>query len=237
MSVDNSFKLKLFFFLRKIGGNRLPTSIKKPFGNYLIYDKDGSSLQDKRREFIASLVEQTINSNIEGEIMECGIAKGETTICIAKKLKELNSKKIIYGVDAFDTFPFDDNDRPFEKRKLLQKKYAKVSGTPWYSLEEVQENVDKNNLDNVKLVKGLVEDVLPSFSTKKFSFAMVDVDSYVATKQCLDFFKPHMSKGGIIFLDDYNNPSWAGAKKAADEVLGREKIIPLKFEQAYFINN
>jgi len=134
-------------------------------------------------------------------------------------------------------FPFDDNDRPFEKRKFLQKKYAKVSGTPWYSMQEVQKNIDKHNLDNVKLVKGLVEDVLPSFSTKKFSFAMVDIDSYIATKQCLDFFKPRMSKGGIIFLDDYNNPSWAGAKKAADEVLGKDKIIPLEFEQAYFINN
>ncbi len=237
MGVDSSFKLKLFFGLRKIGGNRLPTFIKKPFGDFLIYDKEGRSLQDKRREFIASLVEQTINSNIKGELMECGIAKGETTITIAKKLKSLNSKKIIYGVDVFDTVPFDDNDRQFEKRKFLQKKYAKISGRKWFSIEEVQENIDKNNLDNIKLVKGLVENVLPLFSTKKFSFAMVDVNSHIATKQCLDFFKPRMSKGGIIFLDDYNNPSWAGAKKAADEILGKDKIIPLKFEQAYFVNN
>ena len=105
------------------------------------------------------------------------------------------------------------------------------------AIDVVQERIDNEKLDNVKLIKGLVEDVLPTMKDQKFSFVNVDVNSYYATKFCLEFFKDRMEKGGIIFLDDYNQVAWQGATLAADEILDKDKVIPLKHVQAYWVKN
>ena len=36
---------------------------------------------------------------------------------------------------------------------------------------------------------------------------------------CLEFFYPRMSQGGIILIDEYNDPSWPGCNKAVDEFI------------------
>ena len=50
---------------------------------------------------------------------------------------------------------------------------------------------------------------------KKFSMVNLDVDCYESTKQCLLFFYPRMSPGGIILSHDYITAP--GVKKAFDD--------------------
>jgi len=188
-------KTEIFFLLRKLGGHRLPSWVKQPVGNFFILDKDKkATFFEERRYVTASLMEKTLH--LEGDIIECGVAQGYTTAIMAEKLKEKGIKKTIYGVDAFDAFPFDDNDFPFEQDKLIKKKFTKAKNTHVPSMEEVQKMLDERKLDNVKLIKGLVGDVLPTMKDKKFCFASVDVDSYLATKQCIEFLKERITGGG-----------------------------------------
>ncbi len=230
-------KEDLYFLARKIGGHRLPVSLKQPVGDFLISYKGPNEkvpFFKKRVEFVTSLVEKTID--LDGPLVECGVFRGVTLMAIAKKLKELGSDKIIYGIDAFDSFPYDDNDFPFEQQKTLKKKFTKNKGAQIPTINEIQNKLDEQKLDNVKLIKGLVEDILPTLNEKHFSFVNIDVDSYKATKFCTEFFKEKMSKNGVIFLDDYNEPGWPGATQAANEVLDKSSIITLSHVQAYWIN-
>lgn len=232
---EMGIKDNAYFLARKLGAHRLPKSFKKPVGDFLI----GYSGKDekvpffqKRVEFVAELVEKAVR--YDGSLAECGVFRGVTTAAIGRKLKELKSDKTLYGIDYFDVFPYDDNDFPFEQEKIIRKKFTQNKGEKIPSIQEIQAKMDSQNLDNVKLIKGLVEDVLPTLPDQKFCFVNVDVDSYRATKFCLEYFKPKMSEGGIIFLDDYNEPGWPGATKAADEILGKKDIRPLRHVQAYW---
>ncbi len=52
----------------------------------------------------------------------------------------------------------------------------------------------------------------------KFCFVYVDMDTYQATKDAIEFFWPRLVKGGVMFFDDYGWEPCAGVKKAVDEV-------------------
>jgi len=230
-----NIKSELFFLLRKMGGHRLPEPVKNKVGNFLILDKNNkATFFEERRHVVSSLMEKTLH--LDGDVIECGVFEGDTTMVMAEKLKELGSNKIIFGVDAFDAFPFDDNDYPFEQQGVIKKKFSKAKGIQIPSIEEVQKKLDEKKLGNIILKKGLVENVLPTLRDKKFCFAIVDVNSYLATKQCIEFLKDRITKGGIMFLDDYNQVGWPGATKAANEILGKQSIITLEHVQAYWIN-
>lgn len=178
-----------------------------------------------------------MTKNVKGDVVECGVFEGYTTIIMGKKLKDMDPDKILYGIDYFEKIPYDDNDFPFERESIIPKKFTDNKFNYQMEIALVQERINNEKLDNVKLIKGLVEDVLPTMKEQKFSFVNIDVNSYKATKFCVEFFKDRMETGGIIFLDDYNQVSWQGATVAADDVLGKDKIIPLKYVQAYWIKN
>lgn len=202
----------------------------------MIQEKDGKSpFFEERRHTVAKLLDMT--KNVKGNVVECGVMEGYTTIIMGKKLKDMCPEKTLYGIDYFDTLPYDDNDFPFKRSGVIKKKfiYNKFKYQP--AIDIVQERIDTEHLDNIKLIKGLVEYVLPTMKDQKFSFVNVDVNSYKATKFCLEFFKDKMNKGGIIFLDDYNQVAWQGATLAANEVLGKNKIVQLKHVQAYWVRN
>ena len=50
---------------------------------------------------------------------------------------------------------------------------------------------------------------------KKFSFVHLDVDLYKSTLDCLKYFYPRVSRGGVIISHDYPNSD--GVNKAFDE--------------------
>jgi O-methyltransferase len=60
------------------------------------------------------------------------------------------------------------------------------------------------------------------------SYALVnlDADLYNPTKAGLEYFYPHLSPGGVIFIHDYNY-KWEGLMKAVDEFAATipEKLI------------
>ena len=87
----------------------------------------------------------------------------------------------------------------------------------------VLEKFKKFNVDDkIQLIEGLFEETLnQKLTDKKFSIVFIDCDIYDATKYCLEFAYPRLSKGGLIIFDDYETdktkvPEW-GETKAADD--------------------
>ena len=75
-------------------------------------------------------------------------------------------------------------------------------------------------LQNVRLAPGYFKD---SFARQpqdlKFCFVHLDVNLYSSYKECIEYFYPRVVKGGIILLDEYNDPPWPGCNQALDGFL------------------
>jgi hypothetical protein len=67
----------------------------------------------------------------------------------------------------------------------------------------------------VEIVAGHFEKTLVYFADKRFCFVHLDCD----LRCCLDFFYPRVVPGGIILLDEYDDPAWSGCNVAVDEFL------------------
>jgi O-methyltransferase len=169
-----------------------------------------------------SLLKKT--EGIKGDVIEFGIASGGSTIIMAHFLKQINSKRKIYGCDTFEGLPYED--------KFSLKVSEKVTGKFSHSLESVHAKIKKFNVDDkIILVKGMFEDTLYSeLAEKQFSFVFNDCDLYNATKYALDFVWPRLSKNGFIKFDNYyitasdkKRPLW-GETKAVDEFCTEKKI-------------
>ncbi len=150
--------------------------------------------------------------NIEGSFAECGVWKGY----LSRFIHSLFPGKKWY---LFDTFSgFDKRDEGCENDRRFRDT----------SLQGVMEFI--GNLDNVVFRQGYFPKTAEGLEGETFSFAMLDFDKYEPTLAALEFFYPRVSKGGYIFVHDYNSPEsdWA-CKRATDKFMAGkvEKVIEL----------
>ena len=152
-------------------------------------------------------------AKLKGDIAEVGVFKGGSSklICEAKGHKKLHLFDTYEGLPALS-----DKDN---KNLFYEKQFAA-------SYNEVKNYL--HTYENVFFYKGLFPSTAGPILNETFSFVHLDVDLYEATLECIKFFYPRMSKGGIIISHDY---AYAfGVKKAFDEFFSDkpEPIIELE---------
>ena len=76
--------------------------------------------------------------------------------------------------------------------------------------------------EKIHLIKGKVEDTLPTILPERLALLRLDTDWYESTKVCLKFLYPQVVSGGYVILDDYG--TWAGCRKAFEEYTTEEKL-------------
>jgi O-methyltransferase len=206
-------------WLGKLHGINVPKRVKphnkpSPFG--------GSNIK-----IIFQLIRDT--QKLTGDVAECGVFQGASVASIGLYLQQSGTDKKAYGFDSFEGF---DESIKFDLELGGDDAWNKsVGGFNDTSYEKVRHKLDILGLkDRVTLVKGYFENTLEKYSEKKFSFVHLDCDTYGSYKTCLEFFYPRVVSGGIILLDEYNDPPWPGCNKAVDEFLtGKpEKLIELE---------
>ncbi len=140
-----------------------------------------------------------VTEKIKGDLAEVGVYKGGSSkiICEAKGLRTLH---------LFDTFEGLPEVGSIDSKQFFAGQYA---GT----FDEVKENL--KNYENVYIYKGVFPMTADPIKAKKFSFVHLDVDTYLSTKECLNFFYERMSKGGIMISHDYNAAE--GVRRAFQE--------------------
>jgi hypothetical protein len=165
-------------------------------------------------------------------MVECGIANGG---CVAL-MKHLSNGKPVWGFDSFSPMPAltkeDKQDMTEEQKKNNPQKYVgMIMGT--------EENVKHTfsvldiPMDNVKIIKGLFQDTLPSYKEEvgKISILRIDCDWYEATKFCLRELYNSVVDGGVIIIDDYG--CFSGCQKAVDEFRSSMGIDSPLFKSDY----
>lgn len=175
-----------------------------------------------RLEMLTNFMEET--EYIPGLIAEVGVYKGGTAylICELNEAREMPRPVVLF--DTFTGMPQtssfydlhkegDFNDTSLVLVKNLLKPYPETI-----------------------ICQGLFPTVHgKTFKECTFSFVHLDCDIYSSVFNSLEYFYPKMSPGGIIVLDDYNEPNCPGAKKAADEffLYKKQKVCLTTQSQAF----
>ena len=166
---------------------------------------------------LCGMIERT--RNLAGDIADCGVYLGGSTIGMGLYLRERGIKKQIFGFDSFEGFDpkFVHADMELGGVENEDRNESGFSGT---SFPFVSRKVARFRLPNVHLVKGFFSESFQTLpSDLKFCFVHLDVNLYESYRVSLEFFYPRMVVGGIVLFDEYNDPPWPGCNKAVDEFL------------------
>lgn len=157
---------------------------------------------DSARFFIdeMSLAENLVNrdaliqfalarADLDGVVLEFGVASGETTALIAGAVSQN-----VYGFDSFEGLPEDWTH--FQRQGRFSRSGEFPPDMP----------------DNVVLVKGWFDESLPPFvadHTGDVRFLHVDCDLYSSTRTILSNLAGQIKAGTVILFDEYfNYPGW-----------------------------
>jgi hypothetical protein len=171
-----------------------------------------------------------LSQNIPGEIIECGVFKGASLARFAafRDIFENQFSKKIIAFDIFGKFP----NTKFSKDKDFREKFIEAAGSESISKKQLMEVLKHKGTDkNVELIQGDITKTVPKYLEKhpelKISILNLDTDIYEPAVTILENFYKHISKGGILILDDY--ATFPGETKAVDDFFKNKKIKIQKF--------
>jgi len=168
--------------------------------------------------------------DVPGVIVDLGVYRGSSTFTWAKLCEifcATDIRKTVFGFDTFEGFtkisPEDGPENP-EQDVISSGYFGGTSIISDLNLAREAMNQDRHlrHKDRIEFIKGDVCDTIPSFLKSKgdglrISLLNLDLDLYEPTKVALNNFVPHMSKGGIIIIDEYAVDTFGGETKAVDE--------------------
>jgi predicted O-methyltransferase YrrM len=232
--VDWLAKLKREFArpFRKGGPPAIPLDLS-PFQKQLLKKvRPYTMTSNERVAVLESAVRHVVAQNYPGAFVECGVAKGGSTMAMAYTLLELGLKdRELYLYDTFEGMPEPeeaDRGRFGEPaHKSWRKRRDEAGRSTWinHGLEEVRANLALTGYPDERLhfIKGKVEDSLPASAPPgAIALLRLDTDWYASTKAELDHLYPKLVRGGIVIIDDYFR--WQGARKAVDEFTTGQNI-------------
>ncbi len=173
-----------------------------------IYQLPNSDGYLDRREFLYIMAIDRIFQKISktpGHIVEVGVARGRNAILFGHlvSLSNPDASRHYYGFDTFDGFVEED----LKQNKHLDENRWKISR------EFVEERIRALKLDKVcHLFDGDIRETGPKFLDSGISghtpgnfrcaLLYIDCNAYGAAKEAMRIFRPHMTPGGIVCIDE-----------------------------------
>jgi len=165
---------------------------------------------------LALIFDQIMKEQLEGDLAELGVYKGNTAYMLAEFARR--SGATAYLLDTFEGFSADD------LQGIDANKRFEFADT---SLDGVKALVGSAG---VQYVKGY----FPGTATQipddaRFALVHIDCDLYAPFVAALQFFYPRLVPGGFIIMHDYASLHWDGAERAVDEFFADkpESVMPL----------
>ncbi len=142
--------------------------------------------------------------SVPGAAAELGVYRGSFARCINTLLPE----RRLYLFDSFQGF-----DSAEAERELAQGRCGEgfIEAHKNTAVERVMKLMP--HPETVRPVPGLFPDSLNGLEDT-FALVSIDVDMEASTYAGLCYFVPRLSKGGYIFLHDYNSPRLTGVRAA-----------------------
>ena len=164
------------------------------------------------------VVEEIARNEVAGDVAELGVYKGD----FAAVMNQAFPEKTLYLFDTFEGFHASDKEA---ERKLGSSGFGRdFSDT---SVEEVIRQMP--HAGHCVPRKGFFPATAEGLEDKRFCFVSIDTDLYAPVLAGLSFFYPRLNPGGYIFVHDYNNDLFPGAKLAVREFCAANAVsfVPL----------
>lgn len=162
----------------------------------------------------------------EGDFVEMGCYKGDTSLLLAEILVGTDKKLFIY--DSFEGLPEkkkeDESDigKDFKAKELFVTK------------REVKQRFLKAGIPVPVIKKAWFNQLLPNDLPERISFAFLDGDFYESIRDSLKLIEGRVSKDGVIIVHDFASLALPGVAKAVLE-WNRDKNLKIEVFQSMAI--
>ena len=177
-------------------------------------------------------VEYLVRNNIYGSIVECGVWRGGSMMCVAYTLLRLGvTDRDLYLFDTFEGMPPPEGvDVLYDGTSAVNLLAASAKESAYWAysnLDEVRSNLRRTDYPEARLhfVKGKVEDTIPVHAPDGIALLRLDTDWYASTRHELIHLYPRLRTNGVLIIDDYG--WWQGARQAVDEYMDGLEFAPL----------
>ena len=161
-----------------------------------------------------------IINKVPGDVVETGVWKGGMSMFMKavgdhyKKIGTDKHNRNYWLFDAFDVFPVPEPDADSDQINALDNKIHELTKFMYdkpAKVDQVQHAYRQLKLydKSVHFVKGLFKDTIPKLKSSQLqhiALLRIDNDYYDSVLYVLEQFYFRINKGGIVIIDDYNNP-------------------------------
>jgi len=198
------------------------------------YARPYTMTSPERIAYLMASVQYIHDNRIPGAIVECGVWRGGSMMIVARLFMELGDRT--RDLFLFDTFegmpPPSDRDRAFSGATAdhILKSHSRTGANVFWAyapIEEVEANMISTGYpqEKIHLIKGKVEDTIPTGAPNNIALLRLDTDWYESTLHELHHLYARLALHGVLIIDDYG--WWQGARQAVDEFFGQQPFKPL----------
>ena len=174
-----------------------------------------SSSADLIRDYSFQLAASQINHRkIEGAVAELGVFRGDQ----AALLSRLFPDRDLYLFDTFEGF----SEKDLSSESQLGFSESVIGEFKDTSVDLVMSKMF--NPTRVHIHQGYFPETTNGISDK-FAFVSLDVDLYEPILAGLEWFYKRLSKGGMIFVHDYNSQRYLGVRAAVEKFISETSAI------------
>lgn len=148
------------------------------------------------------LAHEITAKNLQGNVAELGVYKGK----FARYINQYFPGRKLYLFDTFEGFSKTDI------KSELQNTYS--TGEQDFSNTSVEKVLGIMPFPKQCVIRAGYFPETAIGLEEEFVFVSIDTDLYDPIYNGLQYFYPRLKKGGYIFIHDYNNDSYKGAKQA-----------------------
>ncbi len=159
---------------------------------------------------ILSNLENILQQNIDGDIVEFGCYIGTTSLFIQRIIKNstIINKKRFYVYDSFDGLPEKTNQDISPIGKDFKRGVLKINK------KKLLLEFKKANLTPPIIYKSWFSQIPEVALPSSIAFAFLDGDFYTSILDSLKIVWPRLSFKGQVIIDDYNRDALPGVSKA-----------------------
>ena len=228
-------------------GSQLPVEATDDERQIIARVKPFTMTSNERIWSLLRAVRYITESDIPGDIVECGVWRGGSMMAAALQLQDLDS--LDRELWLYDTYAGMTPPTPEDRESVTGSSAADLlsatdvgdGNNVWCLADEV--DVRANMLstaypqDRCHFIKGDVAETLQTSVPTRISLLRLDTDWYASTKAEMDVLYERLAPGGVCILDDYGH--WQGARKAVDEFFAantpRPLMMPIDFSGRIFV--
>jgi len=157
-------------------------------------------------------LEFVLDQGVEGDIVEFGCFEGTASLFLQRMIQTKQSDKSLWVYDSFDGLP--DKTKEDESPLGIDFKRGELRSTKAKFIE----NFRKAQLPLPRITKKWFHEITDSELPDTICLAFLDGDYYRSIRTSLELVLPRMAPGGIIAVDDYDNASLPGVRKAVEHM-------------------